>query len=774
MKKIILMLSLLICSTLFYQHSKAQCHIDDWTALKALYENTNGENWKNNKGWEQIEGTVPQNKCDLGVLHGVTLKVSLDSFENGRVDLVRLVNNKLNGEIPNEIHLLNYLTKLDLSNNQLSGNLTAELGRINRLTILDLSNNKLKGNIPDEFGDLTNLLALNLSHNQLNGSIPIQLKNLTNLSVLNLSYNQFTGSIPNELGLLTNLSDLNLSYNQLSGNIPVQFENLTNLSVLNLSYNQLTGNIPALSLNSFKVNGNYFKTNNISNASNFDQFIFNPQYVKLSNNSNIITINSLNEPVTEALTVSVENENIIKYQWCKNNEVMRGDVDTSTNTLNLHINEPENAGAYTLKLSEILNNTDTLEYIYEPFYVVIDGYDLYGEAVVSNQVMIEFCNAQERQVYEDSIIVNYGGFVIDSCNCNREIYLYEFPNANNAAEIFLNEKSIAMKDSTEIDSDFNNILKFGPINIGPEAYEVSNVSNESCEDTISIYMLDTGFTGDSPFLQAAVVEACDGMNDDILDNGWHGTFGFNSITHHLDNNVPLKIVPVKIFTEDDKSTLFNLVCGLYFAIDNNADVINLSGGFYGGEVSAILENAVSTACSKGIFIATSAGNDTIDIDIKHQYPAYFAKDYPNVISVASITESGDLSEFSNRSRNAVKLAAFGENIVSNVPKGTMVASGTSMSTFFVSKELALEIGTCTNRTFEEILTDFETNRLVSNERHKPIHLLKPRYNKSTPPKSHRRLPILPTKQQPKIPNPRQPNISNRLQFPQQSPARHLH
>jgi len=29
---------------------KAQCHINDWSALKALYESTDGDNWSDNTG----------------------------------------------------------------------------------------------------------------------------------------------------------------------------------------------------------------------------------------------------------------------------------------------------------------------------------------------------------------------------------------------------------------------------------------------------------------------------------------------------------------------------------------------------------------------------------------------------------------------------------------------------------------------------------------------------------------------------------------------------
>jgi len=47
MKTIITNLTIISIALLLNpQYTNAQCHIDDWTALKALYESTNGPNWR--------------------------------------------------------------------------------------------------------------------------------------------------------------------------------------------------------------------------------------------------------------------------------------------------------------------------------------------------------------------------------------------------------------------------------------------------------------------------------------------------------------------------------------------------------------------------------------------------------------------------------------------------------------------------------------------------------------------------------------------------------
>jgi len=253
----ILSLTLSIFLLLNPNNTKAQCHIDDWTALKALYESTDGDNWLIQDGWEVIiaNQSNPSENCNLGNLHGVELD------ENGRVESLILSKQLINGNLPAELAGLTMLKYLNLSNNQLSGSIPAELGNLTNLTELFLSFNNLTGNIPSEFGSLTNLNRLMLAFNQLNGSIPDELSALVNLTELSLSYNELSGTIPTQIGNLSGLTKLQLSSNQLIGTIPIELANLTNLVDLSLNTNQLNGGIPSVlgdleNLNYLILNGN--------------------------------------------------------------------------------------------------------------------------------------------------------------------------------------------------------------------------------------------------------------------------------------------------------------------------------------------------------------------------------------------------------------------------------------------------------------------------------------------------------------------------------------
>ncbi len=219
-------------------------------ALIALYEATDGANWKNSDNWLTDK--------PLDSWYGV----STDG--NGKVTELDLSRNELNGLIP-DLSALTNLMKLDLSRNRLRRNISG-LSRLTNLTELDVSynfltealpnlsmlgnltelnvgRNTIRGQIPD-LSALTSLRALNLRYNLLSGPIP-RLSDLSELAYLSLRNNDLSGPIP-DLGALTELRSLVLSDNELSGNIP-DLSALSNLVVLHLNQNELSGRIPDLS-----------------------------------------------------------------------------------------------------------------------------------------------------------------------------------------------------------------------------------------------------------------------------------------------------------------------------------------------------------------------------------------------------------------------------------------------------------------------------------------------------------------------------------------------
>ena len=203
----------------------------DRAALVAIYQATNGPDWKNRSNW--------LSNRPLGAWHGVT------TDRNGRVTHLELPQNRLTGQIPPELGNLNNLLLLNLSWNRLRGPIPPELGNLGSLGSVYFHGNGLSGPLPPELGNLLNLTKLSLYANRLSGPVPPELGRLVNLRRLYLDGNLLSGQLPPELGNLANLTGLSLYGNQLNGQVPPELlANMPKLVWLNLDKNRLTGCVP--------------------------------------------------------------------------------------------------------------------------------------------------------------------------------------------------------------------------------------------------------------------------------------------------------------------------------------------------------------------------------------------------------------------------------------------------------------------------------------------------------------------------------------------------
>ena len=203
----------------------------DRAALVALYNATDGANWRWNQHWLSDK--------PIGEWQGVW------TDDAGRVTTLWLDEYGLVGRIPRELGDLTALSTLDLGNNRLSGGIPAELGNLTRLWRLSLDGNALTGTIPAALANASNLGEIVLGGNALTGAIPSELSGLSRLQRLSLAGNRLTGSIPAWLGETANLRELHLGDNSFTGTIPPELGDLPNLRRLHLQNSGLTGPIPA-------------------------------------------------------------------------------------------------------------------------------------------------------------------------------------------------------------------------------------------------------------------------------------------------------------------------------------------------------------------------------------------------------------------------------------------------------------------------------------------------------------------------------------------------
>jgi len=124
-----------------------------------------------------------------------------------------------------------------------------------------------------------------------------------------------------------------------------------------------------------------------------------------------------------------------------------------------------------------------------------------------------------------------------------------------------------------------------------------------------------------------------------------------------------------------------ILTGLEYAIDNGADVINLSFGGYGK--STAMEKAVRDAVAAGIVVVAAAGNHGLDTDTYPFYPASYNID--GLISVGASDHNDALASFSNYGAKSVDLVAPGQSVIG----GTLSNSwGTGSGTSFAAPKVA--------------------------------------------------------------------------------------
>ncbi len=190
-----------------------------------------------------------------------------------------------------------------------------------------------------------------------------------------------------------------------------------------------------------------------------------------------------------------------------------------------------------------------------------------------------------------------------------------------------------------------------------------------------------GGSGQPAFVQQSSVAILDQSSVAILDQGGssYTDFGHGTMTTGLVHLVAPKaqILPLKAFSANGQGYLSNIVAAIYYAVQHNANVINMS--FDVSTSSQALSQAIAYANQSGLVLVASAGNENTSS------PVYPAALNTSVMGIASTTDYDTRSSFSNYGNTDVWIAAPGEYVISTFPGGTYAAaSGTSFSSPLVA------------------------------------------------------------------------------------------
>jgi len=231
---------------------------------------------------------------------------------------------------------------------------------------------------------------------------------------------------------------------------------------------------------------------------------------------------------------------------------------------------------------------------------------------------------------------------------------------------------------------------------------------------VKVAILDTGVDFNHPQLAGRLLPGYDFVDDDpdpseVGNQEQNLAFGHGT---HVAGLVALSapdamILPVRVLDPNGFGNNWVLAEAIAFAMDpdgnpqtrDGADVINLSISTY--EKSRLIRDVLEAAiCEDGEYnssddfpcfrrdgsgavIVAAAGNSADD---DREYPAGFG--LKGLIAVGALTQKDKPASFSNRG-SWVQVAAPGDLIISTVPGGFAIWSGTSMAAPLVAGEAAL-------------------------------------------------------------------------------------
>ncbi|UCD08045.1 MAG: S8 family serine peptidase [Dehalococcoidales bacterium] len=274
----------------------------------------------------------------------------------------------------------------------------------------------------------------------------------------------------------------------------------------------------------------------------------------------------------------------------------------------------------------------------------------------------------------NSLLSNLSSYQVDSYTTSH--LEYQDVNTNEYAILAQNVSDIA----DEVDNTIEHIPQY-PILTSQDFLEQHSLDHDG---QVIVAILDTGIDADHEALYPVVASEINFTDSPagVLDKYGHGTpiAGIIAANPDSDSGVQgvvsnCRLLNVKVVNDRGHYDMSDLVDGILWAVDNGANVINIS--IVSGEKSTELEKAINYAWQNGVIVVAAAGNGGSDAPV---YPAA----YEHCIAVTAVDDSGDLIPLANYG-DWVDIAAPGYKIYSTLPGNDYgYTYGTSFATAYVS------------------------------------------------------------------------------------------
>jgi subtilisin family serine protease len=321
--------------------------------------------------------------------------------------------------------------------------------------------------------------------------------------------------------------------------------------------------------------------------------------------------------------------------------------------------------------------------------------------IIQDEIVVKL-DLDEPGATIEAINQTYNTITIRPLSLSRAIYLLQAPS-----DVDIEQLAEAIEDDNRVDYAEPNRPTDAPEAIGRSAFvwggqDEGPYNGQYAQDMLAltaahalsqgegvvVAVIDTGVQLQhpvlAPLLTAARIDFVDGDDepDDVFDDGTnygagHGTH-VAGIIHMVAPQA--QIMPIRVLDTDGRGYSAVVAEAVLFALENGANVINLSLGM--PYESDLLEDVIQEAAEEGVVVVAAAGNLN---NMQEQYPAATEC----VVSVTAVDADKIKADFANFG-NWLLLAAPGVGIHSTLPvDGYGSWSGTSMATPFAAGQAAL-------------------------------------------------------------------------------------
>lgn len=347
---------------------------------------------------------------------------------------------------------------------------------------------------------------------------------------------------------------------------------------------------------------------------------------------------------------------------------MQGKFEIEQEALREHEN-----GSKEQTSSAVLTSTDGQEK--ESHVILVEDFQSFSEAVLSSR-----CRGTIEEMAEKRLIVqsSHGfdpGEATEIIQGYENLFVLTYESAEACSAAYENLQNIpelsVERDSILMTSTMQESSQNAEEESNGYAYRTLPVSSRE----IKIAVIDSGFDFNhhgNPRVETGL--DLTGTNTTQDEHG-HGTAMTGILLEHTSDCV--KIIPVKAADGNGRTSALKIYLGMQYAVEQNADIINLSMTAYKAKQSRLLAKYITEVSEQGIIVVTAAGNENQDT------AEYTPANVEAAVVAAAIQPDGSKMELSNFG-STVDFCSYGSVESYGLGGEKVTASGTSVSAALIS------------------------------------------------------------------------------------------